>query len=114
MHPLSTGRENTSLPQPLFPHIPHRLGYALPAGIGASFRDLRAERGFLVSAEIDRRGRIGEVVIKSTAGGRCRVANPWKGRAVRVKPGRPSRLTGDILEFDTKPGGKYRLESTAR
>jgi alpha-L-fucosidase 2 len=91
-----------------------RIGYALPAGIGASFRDLRAERGFLVSAEIDRRGRIGGVVIKSTAGGRCRVANPWKGRAVRVKPGRPSRLTGDILEFDTKPGGEYRLESTAR
>ena len=91
-----------------------RIGYALPAGISASFHDLRAERGFLVSADIDRQGKVGGVVVKSTVGGRCRVANPWKGRAVRVKSARPSKLTGDILEFETKPGAEYRLEPAGR
>ena len=54
----------------------------------ASFTDLRAQGGFLVSAE-QKDGKVVKLVIKSTVGGKLRILDPW---------------TGKIVEAETKPG----------
>jgi len=60
-----------------------------PADCGdASFTNLRAQGGFLVSAEL-KAGTVVKLEIKSTVGGKLRLLNPW---------------TGKIVEKETKPG----------
>ena len=54
----------------------------------ASFTGLRAQGGFLVSAE-QKDGNVVKLEIKSTAGGKLQLLNPW---------------TGKIVEAETKPG----------
>jgi hypothetical protein len=60
-----------------------------PADCGdASFTNLRAQGGFLVSAEL-KAGTVVKLEIKSTVGGKLQLLNPW---------------TGKIVEKETKPG----------
>ena len=58
-----------------------RVFPAWPKEKDASFANLRAQGGFLVSAE-QRAGRILKVEIKSTVGGRLSFLNPWSGARV--------------------------------
>jgi alpha-L-fucosidase 2 len=91
----------------LFPNT-HNLG-------PARFENLRAAGAFLVSATYN-----GETVthlsLLSEKGKTVRIAKPWNVGAIRVTRlsdlGRvPARSEGEILVFDTVPGGKYRIES---
>lgn len=65
-----------------------RVFPAWPKDQDAAFSTLRAQGGFLVSAE-QKDGKVLRLVIDSTVGGKLRVLNPW---------------TGKITETDTKPG----------
>jgi hypothetical protein len=58
-----------------------RVFPAWPKEKDASFAHLRAQGGFLVSAE-QTRGRIAKLDIRSTVGGTLRVLNPWTGKIV--------------------------------
>ena len=65
-----------------------------PADCGdASFTNLRAQGGFLVSAEL-KAGTVVKLEIKSTVGGKLQLLNPW---------------TGKIVEKETKPGETWIL-----
>jgi alpha-L-fucosidase 2 len=85
------------------------IGYSLPSGISASFEQLRTEGGFLLSAEINAKGEPDRVRLHSTVGGTCRIANPWPGRSITIKPSRVLKVNGAILEFETQAGKEYRL-----
>lgn len=72
----------------------------------ASFRDLRAQGAFLVSAEMSG-GDVREVRILSEKGGRLRLFNPFKRRfTINGEAAKPSV---DIIEIDTKPGQILRM-----
>ena len=71
-----------------------RVFPAWPKGHDARFTNLRAQGGFLVSAE-QKAGKIAKVEITSTVGGKLRLLNPW---------------TGKITEQDTKPADKMELK----
>ena len=78
-----------------------------PKEIPAGFADLRAQGGFLVSAQQED-GKIVKLAISSTVGGRLRLLVPWPavtlargGKATQVAPG-----TDGIVELDTKPGDR--------
>ncbi len=58
-----------------------------PKGQDARFADLRAQGGFLVSAQ-QQGGKVVQVKITSTVGGKLRLLDPW---------------TGTIIERDTQP-----------
>lgn len=84
---------------------------AWPHDASASFRSLRAEGAFLVSARLAE-GDVQRVEIRSERGVRCRVRDPWP-QGVIVKD-----QQGDCLEavscdgitaFETIPGGVYEL-----
>jgi 6-phosphogluconolactonase (cycloisomerase 2 family) len=68
-----------------------------PAGKDARFIDLRAQGGFLVSAE-QKRGRVTMLEITSTVGGRLRLLDPWSGA---------------IIERQTQPGQKLTFTEPA-
>jgi alpha-L-fucosidase 2 len=70
-----------------------RVFPAWPREQDARFRDLRAEGGFLVSAE-QKNGIVTRLDFVSTAGGRLRYVNPW---------------TGAIEERDTQKGDRVTL-----
>jgi hypothetical protein len=72
----------------------------------ARFHNLRAQGGFLVSAE-QTDGRVQQVVIESTVGGRLRLLSPWPKPLLESKAeaGQPLRPDGEgIIELDTRPG----------
>jgi len=80
-----------------------RVFPSFPGKVDAAFHSLRAPGAFLVTAE--KRGRnIDYVLIKSLAGNRLRLKNPWSGR-VRlrdVKTGKVLAVSGaDIVEIRT-------------
>ena len=64
-----------------------------PTDKAASFTDLRAQGGFLVTAE-HKAGKVTKLEITSTVGGKLRLLNPWSGK---------------ITEQETKPGQKLRF-----
>jgi len=77
-----------------------------PADKDAAFSRLRAQGGFLVSAE-QTSGRITQVTVESTVGGRLRLLSPWKGLRV---DGKPAVLPADgMLELQTRPGQSVRF-----
>lgn len=78
----------------------------------ARFRDLRAAGAFLVSASWDAR-RIGPVELLSEKGARVRLVNPWPGSAVTVDGARAT-AAGSLIEFDTRPGGRYRITPSSK
>ena len=65
-----------------------RVFPAWPKEHDAKFANLRAQGGFLVSAE-QKAGKVAKLHITSTVGGRLRLLNPW---------------TGQLAERETKPG----------
>ncbi|MBI5834423.1 MAG: hypothetical protein HZB16_19165 [Armatimonadetes bacterium] len=77
-----------------------RIFPAWPKEQDARFAGLRAQGGFLVSAELNG-GTIRTVTITSTVGGRLRVLSPW---------------TDQVIERDTRPGQvvELRAESGAK
>jgi alpha-L-fucosidase 2 len=87
----------------LFPTCP-------PMWQDIQFVNLRAEGAFLVSAR-KRDGCVLSVEIASEAGGLCRVRNPFSApcELTDLDSRRSRAVKGDILEFPTKRGGRYRL-----
>jgi len=84
-----------------------RVFPAWPAEQDAAFRDLRAQGGFLVSAE-QKGGQVTRLEVTSTVGGTLRLANPWKTIAVRRPTGgAPVTLEPDgrgVVGIATQPG----------
>ena len=83
---------------------------ALPKQWDARFR-LPARGGFVVTASVQK-GAIDSVEILSTAGGECRIKNPWPGASVEVRGGgddKASVISGDLLKFSTVRGQTVRL-----
>jgi hypothetical protein len=84
-----------------------RVFPAWPEGKNASFRSLRAQGGFLVSAEMSQ-GRVKDIEIESTAGGKLRIVSPWP--RVRIRMGEEGGFKkmepdGDgVIEVDTSRG----------
>ena len=82
-------------------------------GTTASFKQLRAEGAFLVSAVHDG-NVITDVQIKSLLGGGCKVANPWQGSTVCVMDVSNDQKVckdsiSDVLIFDSKSEHEYRI-----
>ena len=63
-------------------------------------------RGAFVVSSAQRGGAIPWVEIRSSAGERCRVQNPWPGKAVTLRRGGAGgeKLSGETLEFTTAKG----------
>lgn len=83
-----------------------RLFPAWPADRDAAFRDLRAQGGFLVSAE-QNGGRTIALTVTSTAGGPLRLLSPWKTIGLQCASGEPEPLACDargIVRVETQPG----------
>ncbi len=64
-----------------------------PKDKDASFENLRAQGGFLVSAE-QKNGKVTKLEIISTVGGKLRLLDPWSGK---------------VVEWETKPGKREML-----
>jgi len=91
-----------------------RIFPAWPRDLDASFKTLRAEGAFLVSASWSK-GEVTALEIQSEAGETCRVYVPWAG-GVRVldEGGRAIEVTRDAYgraSFETRPAGVYTLKS---
>jgi len=67
----------------------------------ARFENLRAQGGFLVSAE-QREGQVTKLAITSTVGGKLRLLSPWQRPTVDGRALQPDAR--GIVELDTKPG----------
>ena len=83
-----------------------RVFPAWPKVKDASFRDLRAQGGFLVSAG-QAGGKIVSLEIVSTVGGRLRLLSPWAGIRAGSDGGKAAVLKGDargVVSIDTTPG----------
>jgi hypothetical protein len=110
------GLLTTTLQDALVQNVPPRPGEpevirvfpAWPKHWQASFR-LLVRGGFLVSSAA-REGEVLLVEIESRRGETCRLRNPW-GRPYDVteRDGEAQVLSGDVLQFDTKPGKVYRV-----
>ncbi len=88
-----------------------RIFPAWPSKLGASFRTLRAEGAFVVSASWAN-GKVTQVQIDSEKGKPCRVLEPWPaGARVTDGDGRPvkSHREAGFVTFDTVVGGEYHL-----
>ncbi len=84
----------------LFPTVPDAWSEAF-------FEDLRAEGGFLVSAQM-LGGGVTYARIVSTVGGACTLRNPWPGQQVDVcGPDGELTLSGDDLQWQTEAGAEY-------
>lgn len=94
-------------PRPGEPEV-IRVFPAWPLEWDAAYR-LLARGGFLVSSAI-REGEVEFVEIESRRGESCRLRNPWGKPCVVQELGGPSHvMEGDMLEFDTAPGKRYRV-----
>jgi hypothetical protein len=93
-----------------------RIFPAWPINMDASFRDLRAQGGFLVSA-LQKDSRIEEIEILSTSGGLLRMVSPWPN--VKLKRGTRKSweniLPGEegIVSFETAKGEVYILSENS-
>lgn len=90
-----------------------RLFPGIPPGQDVSFRTLRGEGAFLISAA-KAGGRIDSVEIFSEAGRYCRLENPWHVRPVTVEDSRGLKVDfvheqGAIVGFATAPGMGYKV-----
>jgi hypothetical protein len=104
---LQDGLLQSVSPRPGEPEIISILP-AWPAHWQASFR-LLARGGFLVSATVDR-GRVPQVEIQSRLGEMCRLRNPWgQPCCVSESGGAVRELSGDVVCFETRIGGQYRV-----
>ena len=86
-----------------------RLFHTWPRSLDASFRRIRCEGAFLVSARLSG-GEVSDVVIQSEQGRPLTLQNPWPGREVRVDCGRHRQtFAGERIEMPTRRGATYRL-----
>ncbi|MCE4563434.1 glycoside hydrolase N-terminal domain-containing protein [Maribellus sp. CM-23] len=87
----------------LFPAIPNDWQ-------NASFNTLRAQGGFLVTAQ-KANGKIAKVSIASEKGGVCKISNPFPGKTCRVKYSwkESGSLTGDTLSIEVPAGETIEL-----
>lgn len=87
-----------------------RLFPVLPAGIDASFNQLRANGAFLVSAK-RKSGNISDVEFVSERGRTLTIDNPWKNRKIRVIRGgqRAEEMKGGRFTISTTKGEKIRI-----
>jgi hypothetical protein len=76
-----------------------------PMDQDASFGDLNACGGFLVSSEV-KEGKVSFVKIQSNAGQECRLINPWTGARVRISSDKtlPITTAGDLIKIPTQVG----------
>ena len=86
-----------------------RLFPAWPRGWDAAFC-LLVRGGFLISASI-RGDRVEFVEVESRSGEPCRMRNPWPEASVQLQrsDGQSMQSAGEILQFDTEPGGQYTM-----
>ena len=90
-----------------------RVFPAWPEERDARFASLRAQGGFLVSAE-QRNGTIARLEIDSTVGGTLRILSPWPtlrvknaaGQTTDIKPGRQG-----IAALETSPGERLTFSA---
>lgn len=88
-----------------------RVFPAWPLDKPARFHHLRAQGGFLVSAACDN-GKVGPILVESTAGGRLRLFSPRPGIEVAGPDGRARSLTPNgqgIVELETRPGQRFEF-----
>jgi alpha-L-fucosidase 2 len=82
----------------------------------ARFRNLRAVGAFLISAEWDGKNVSGVELI-SERGGNARLLSPWdpktKVNIISEQKGVPARQSEGIVEFATRPGGRYVIAAGA-
>ena len=87
-----------------------RVFPALPRDKPARFFNLRAQGGFLVSAS-QSAGKVEQIAITSTVGGRLRLLSPWPTISVgREDTGHQIVLRPDargVVELDTHPVAGY-------
>ena len=92
-----------------------RVFPAWPENKPARFANLRAQGGFLISA--DRTAdTVGEIRITSTVGGPLRLLSPWPTIAVRRDGGESARLKRDprgVVTLDTRPGQRLVFTTPA-
>ena len=74
-----------------------------------SFRCLRAEGAFLVSAEMTD-GVVRKVEIQSEKGGLCRLKNNFSCLMILISGEEKKPCKEKIIEFETVPGGRYQLQ----
>jgi len=83
-----------------------RLFPCWPAGQNAGFRGLRAQGGFVVSADF-RDGRVTSATIESSAGRELCLLSPWETIYVNGKKGEIG--PGGLLTLQTKKGQVFRF-----
>jgi hypothetical protein len=82
-----------------------------PKDRAASFENLRAQGGFLISARLAG-GKVQPVTVTSTVGGKLRLVSPWPAVAVRHDDGAAQPLTPDadgIVAIETTAGQRLTL-----
>ncbi len=86
---------------------------AWPKDKPVGFRNLRAQGGFLVSA-VQAGGKIEELSIAATVGGKLRLQSPWPTIVARdAETGQETSLKPDqqgIVELDTRPDQRIRFQ----
>jgi alpha-L-fucosidase 2 len=92
-----------------------RIFPAIPASWrDVSFRNLRAQGAFLISAE-KKDGILTEITILSETGGRLLIQNPFaKGRIKIEGASRVKFRKSDLLEIETKPGDNIKLKGITK
>jgi len=88
-----------------------RVFPAWPKERDARFENLRAQGGFLVSAE-QKNEETTQVAITSTAGGRLRLLSPWAAIQVEHAGEKPTELAPDgrgVVHVDTSAGERLIL-----
>ena len=83
---------------------------AIPGEWDVRFRDLRARGAFLVSSQI-KKGKVRFVKIKSEAGNKVKMKNPWPGRKIKIVSRKKETIEthGRFLRFDTMKNGSYEI-----
>lgn len=90
-----------------------RLFPVWPRHMNAEFEDLRTVGAFLISAAL-KDGRVGDVLIKSLAGGSLRMEKEWEKFVVVEEDGEEVACAlsgGDVLSFETEKDKIYRIIS---
>jgi len=89
-----------------------RITPAMAPGSSVRF-SLHAVGGFVVSAE-SQKGRLRWVHVRSTLGGTCRIANPWKRAFASRNNGKPVGCADEILEYETDRGDTLLLGASVQ
>ena len=92
-----------------------RLFHVWPRRLDASFRRIRVEGAFLVSADLHD-GHVGEVTIHSEQGRDLKLLNPWgdAGVAVEASDGHRQTIGGSVIQMQTTPGTTYLIRPAGK